>query len=108
MLITPGAASVICDVSPMKRSRLFLIIALTALLFSPFSPLYWKLAHWYFEPKKRDAMKFCESLVPLIDADKDRTGQYPAQINPAWVNGTAPGLIRRKHFYKAATTSWTC
>jgi len=91
----------------MKLWHVFSIIAFVALLFSPFSPLYWKIAHWCYEPKKQEAMRFCESLVPLVDADKDRAGQYPAQINPIWLNGRkVPDLIRLKHFYKADSDSY--
>jgi hypothetical protein len=85
----------------MKPRHAYVIITLFALLaLSPFSPLYWKLAHSYYEPKKLQAMKFCESLAPLIDAEKKRTGHYPAAIDPEWLKGKrVPQLIRLKHFY---------
>ncbi len=77
------------------------IIAFVALLsVSPFSPLYWKLAKVYYEPKKQEAMRFCESLVPLVDASKEHTGHYPTCIDPEWIKGKkVPELIRVKHFY---------
>lgn len=64
-------------------------------------PIYWHARHLHYEPKKEEAMRFCESLVPEIEASK-QGGIYPAKINPEWIKGKkVPELVRVEDFYLA-------
>ncbi len=92
----------------LRRRTRFILLGLLALLaLSPISPLYWWLAHIYYEPAKREAMQFCESLTPQIETSRRETGTYPSAADPAWLRGRRiPKLIRPKHFYMPTATSY--
>jgi hypothetical protein len=92
----------------MQRRTVYGVMLGAAMLaLSPVSPLFWKLAQIYNEPRKQAAMRFCESLVPLINAVKAQNGRYPETINPDWFKGKkVPDIIRLKHFYTAYPDSY--
>src|SRR5437868_12870572 len=93
----------------MNRRLVYGVMVLAGLLaLSPISPLFWKLSSVYYEPKKQEAMKFCESFIPLLEAVKEKTGHYPAAIEPDWIKGkNVPQLIHLKHFYTSYADSYT-
>jgi hypothetical protein len=62
----------------------------------------WQIRHAYYEPKKQAAMRFCESLIPMIEAARQREGKYPATLDPKWLEGRRiPDLVRAQDFYIA-------
>ncbi len=64
-------------------------------------PVYWHARHIYYEPRKEEAMRFCESLIPAIEASK-KNGIYPSKIDPEWLRGkNVPELVRADDFYLA-------
>jgi hypothetical protein len=95
-------------VSIRRRICLVVLAILLLLAFSPISPLYWALAHVYYEPARREARQFCESLVPAIEAGRQEDGSYPSTPDPAWLRGKKiPRLIRPKNFYESKNYSYT-
>ena len=57
----------------------------------------------YYEPSKQEAMRFCESLVPLVEAARQENGSYPTQPDPRWLKDRkVPKLINPKHFYSSS------
>jgi hypothetical protein len=56
--------------------------------------------HAYYESKKQEAMRFCESLIPKVEAAKQSYGRYPLGIDPKWLEGQrVPQLVRPNDFY---------
>jgi hypothetical protein len=45
-------------------------------------------------------MRFCEALIPEVEAAKRRDGKYPGAIDPKWLEGKrVPQLVRPNDFY---------
>ncbi len=64
--------------------------------------IFWKVRQAYYEPKIRDAKRFCEMLIPKVEAAKLRNGKYPGAIDPSWLEGKQiPELIRLNDFYES-------
>jgi len=64
--------------------------------------IFWKVRHAHYEPKMRDAKRFCEMLIPKVEAAKLRNGKYPGAIDPSWLEGKPiPELIRLNDFYES-------
>jgi hypothetical protein len=75
-------------------------VAIYAGGFLLFFLILWKSWHAYYEPRKREAMHFCEALIPEIEAAKRRDGKYPGAIDPKWFEGKKiPQLVRPNEFY---------
>ena len=50
--------------------------------------------------KIRQAKRFCESLLPELEARKAETGYYPGEADPGWWAGkSVPSLIHTQDFY---------
>jgi hypothetical protein len=82
------------------RRRLILIICGCFVLLVVSIPIVWQIRHAYYEPKKQEAMRFCESLIPLIEAEQQPNGTYPTKLDPKWIEGKRiPELIRVEDFY---------
>ena len=90
-----------------RNSLVALIVFVVLVAVSPLSPLYWMDAHAYYEPQKQDAMRFCEALVPQIEAANKRDGNYPTVIDPQWIAGKRiPKLIRVQDFYLSHSSGY--
>jgi len=64
--------------------------------------IFWKVRQAHYEPKIRDAKRFCEMLIPKVEAAKLRIGKYPQAIDPSWFDGKQiPELIRLNDFYES-------
>ncbi len=49
------------------------------------------------EARKQEAMRFCDALIPKVEAARQRDGKYPAAIDPAWIEGAqAAGRFWRR------------
>jgi hypothetical protein len=69
-------------------------------LFLIFIPIFWKARRTYYEPRIREAERFCELLVPEIEEARRRDGKYPSTVDPKWFEGRQiPQLIRLNDFY---------
>jgi hypothetical protein len=67
-----------------------------------FIVIFWKVRKAYYEPKVRDAKRFCETLIQQVEAAKLRNGKYPQAIDPSWFEGKQiPELIRLNDFYES-------
>ena len=83
-----------------KGSRAILVVCGSFVLLIVSIPILWQVRHAYYEPKKLEAMRFCEFLIPMIEAAEQRDGKYPDKLDPAWIKGKRiPELIRGKDFY---------
>jgi hypothetical protein len=50
--------------------------------------------------KDEAAKKFCESLIPRIEAEKKKTGSYPDSLDASWwKDKKVPSLIDTQSFY---------
>jgi len=80
--------------------KVIVSIVIVAILLVLVTITGWKLHHRYYEPKRLEAMNFCESLVPLLKSYKNQKGEYPTHIDPAWIKEkNIPQLIRTNDFY---------
>jgi len=62
----------------------------------------WQIREYRYEPLRREAMRFCDDLIPTIEAAKTRTGEYPHTVDPKWIEGKKiPQLIKASHFYNS-------
>src|SRR5258708_2587864 len=84
----------------MKKIGKVILISFGCLfLLAASIPVIWNIRHAYYEPKKEEAMRFCESLVPMIEAAK-KNGVYPKEIKPEWIKDKkVPQLVRVEDFY---------
>ncbi|MCX7004343.1 MAG: hypothetical protein NTV22_13865 [bacterium] len=83
-----------------KVGKFILMLCGCFILLVASAPVLWQIRHAYYEPKKQEAMRFCESLIPMIELARQREGRYPAAIDPKWIEGKrVPQLIRVEDFY---------
>jgi hypothetical protein len=62
----------------------------------------WEFRQYRYEPLRREAMRFCDDLIPLIEAARTQTGEYPRKADPKWIEGKKlPQLVKASHFYKS-------
>jgi hypothetical protein len=48
----------------------------------------------------REAQRFCESLIPQLEAEKAQKGRYPESLNPDWWKGRElPKHLKGRKFY---------
>lgn len=48
-------------------------------------------------------MRFCEALIPEVEAAKRHDGKYPGAIDPKWLEGKRiPQLVRPNDFYDSS------
>jgi hypothetical protein len=63
--------------------------------------IFWKTRQAYYEPKIRDAKRFCEMLIPKVEAERTKSGKYPETIDASWFDPKqVPELIRLNGFYE--------
>ena len=66
--------------------------------------ILWRGRQAYYEPRKLEAMRFCEALIPEVEEAKQREGEYPKTIDPTWLQGKAiPQLLRPNDFYDSGS-----
>lgn len=80
--------------------KVIVSIAASLVLLPAGAWLSWQIRHAYYEPRKLEAMQFCEALIPALESARQRDGHYPAAIDPQWIQGKdVPALIRISDFY---------
>jgi hypothetical protein len=90
-----------------KVFKISLIIAATILVVPVACLAVWELRQLYYEPKKQEAMRFCEALAPKIELAQQKEGKYPQAIDPAWYEGMkVPQLIHLDHLYEARDNTY--
>lgn len=63
----------------------------------------WLVWHGYCSSQTKKAKLFCESLIPHIEAARERDGNYPATADPKWIEGKkVPSFVDANDYYQSA------